>query len=103
MTARAQWPLGAALLLLCAMIGWVAGSAPGFAIFAAVGALFAWLVVTDLTAGLCVFILVTFAERLPAAEGSDLTLVKAVGALLAVSWLATVATRRAGEGQNFAA
>jgi O-antigen ligase len=101
MTARAQWPLGAALLLLCAMIGWVAGSAPGFAIFAAVGALFAWLVVADLTVGLCVFILVTFAERVPAAEGSDLTLVKAVGALLAVSWLATVATRRAGERQIF--
>ena len=103
MTARAQWPLSAALLLLCAAIGMLAGSAPGLAIFAAVAAGFAWLVVADLTVGVCVFILVAFAERLPAAEGSDLTLVKAVGALLAVSWLASVATRRAGEGQIFAA
>jgi O-antigen ligase len=103
MVARALWPVSAALLLLCAAIGLLAGSAPGLAIAAAIAAGFAALVVADLTLGLCVFIVVAFAERLPAAEGSDLTLVKAVGALLAVSWLATVATRRAGERQIFTA
>ncbi len=51
MTARAQWPLSAALLLLCAAIGMLAGSAPGLAIFAAIAAGFAWLVITDLTVG----------------------------------------------------
>ena len=65
---------------------------------------FAALVAIDLTLGLCVFIVVAFAERLPAAGASDLTLVKVLGALLAVSWLATVATRhRAGERQLFTA
>src|SRR5919197_5744517 len=101
MVARAQWPLSAALLLLCAAIGLLAGSAPGLAIAAAIAAGFAALVVADLTVGLCVFIVVAFAERLPAAEGSNLTLVKAVGALLAVSWLAPVAARPAGERQIF--
>jgi O-antigen ligase len=103
MAARAQWPLSAALLVLCGMIGLLAGSAPGMAIGAAVALAFAALVAFDLTVGLCVFIIVAFAERLPAAGASDLTLVKALGALLAVSWLATVATRRAGERQIFTA
>jgi O-antigen ligase len=103
MAARAQWPLTGALLALCAMIGLLAGTAPALAIGAGVMALFTALVVADLTLGLCVFIVVAFAERLPAAGFSDLTLVKALGALLAVSWLATVATRRAGERQLFTA
>jgi O-antigen ligase len=103
MAARAQWPLTGALLALCAAIGMLAGTAPAFAIGAGVMALFAALVAADLTLGLCVFIVVAFAERLPAAGFSDLTLVKALGALLAVSWIATVATRRAGERQLFTA
>ena len=103
MAARAQWPLTAALLALCAMIGMLAGTAPAMAIGAGVMAAFAALVAADLTLGLCVFIVVAFAERLPATGFSDLTLVKALGALLAVSWLATVATRRAGERQLFTA
>jgi O-antigen ligase len=103
MVARAQWPLTGALLALCALIGMLAGTAPGLAIGAGIMAAFAALVAADLTLGLCVFIVVAFAERLPAAGFSDLTLVKALGALLAVSWLATVATRRAGERQLFTA
>jgi O-antigen ligase len=103
MAARAQWPLTGALLALCAAIGMLAGTAPGVAIGAGVMAAFAALVAFDLTVGLCVFIVVAFAERLPAAGTSDLTLVKALGALLAVSWLATVATRRSGERQLFTA
>jgi O-antigen ligase len=100
-TARAQWPLGGMLLALCAAIGLLAGIAPGLAIGAALAAGFATLVAADLTVGLCVFIVVSFAERVPAAGTSDLTLVKALGALLAVSWLGSVATRRAGERQLF--
>jgi len=102
-TARAQWPLSGMLLAFCAVLGLFAGMAPGFAIGAAVGAGFATLVAADLTVGLCVFIVVSFAERVPAAGTSDLTLVKALGALLAVSWLGSVATRRAGERQLFTA
>jgi O-antigen ligase len=102
-TARAQWPLSAALLTLCAAIGLLAGTDPALAVGAAVAAAFATLVAADLALGLCVFIVVSFAERLPAAGASDLTLVKALGALLAVSWLGTVATRRGGERQLFTA
>ena len=52
---------------------------------AAVAVVFAALVAADLTLGLCVFIVVAFAERLPAVGASDFTLVKALGALLAVT------------------
>ena len=103
MAARLQWPLTGALLALCGAIGLLAGTAPGLAIGAGVMAAFAALVAFDLTLGLCVFIVVAFAERLPAAGASDLTLVKALGALLGVSWIATVATRRPGERQLFTA
>lgn len=104
MTAvRAQWPAGAALLGACAALGVLAGISPLFALAAAVFAVFATLVAADLTAGLCVFIVVAFAERIPAVGGSDITLVKALGGLLAVSWLASIATRRAGERQLFTA
>jgi O-antigen ligase len=101
--ARAQWPFNAALLGGCLLLGLLAGVNPLLAIAAAIAAAFATLVIADLTAGLCVFIVAAFAERVPAVGGSDLTLVKALGGLLAVSWLATVATRRAGDRQLFTA
>ena len=101
MAVRAQWPVGAALLAVCAALGVLAGINPLLAVAAAVFALFATLVAADLTAGLCVFIVVAFAERIPAVGGSDVTLVKALGGLLAVSWLASVATHRAGDRQFF--
>jgi O-antigen ligase len=101
--ARAQWPAGGALLAVCAALGVLAGVSPVLALGAAVFAVFATLVAADLTAGLCVFIVVAFAERIPAVGGSDITLVKALGGLLAVSWLATVATRRTGERLLFTA
>jgi O-antigen ligase len=101
--ARAQWPLHGALLALCVLIGLLAGIAPAMAVGAAVAAAFVALVAADLTVGLCVFIVVAFAERIPAAGGTDLTFVKALGGLLALSWLGSVATRRAGERQLFTA
>jgi O-antigen ligase len=100
---RVQWPLSGALLGVCAMLGLLAGVSPLLAVAAALAAVFAVLVAADLTVGLCVFIVVAFAERIPAVGGSDLTLVKALGALLALSWLAAVATGRAGERQLFTA
>jgi O-antigen ligase len=102
-TARANWPVNGALLALCAALGLLAGVNPLLAVAAALAAAFATLVAADLTLGLCIFIVVSFAERVPAAGGSDLTMVKAIGGLLAISWLASVATRRAGERQLFTA
>lgn len=102
-TVRAQWPLNAALLGACALLGLLAGMSPPLAVGAAVAGVFAALVAADLTLGLCVFIVVAFAERAPALGTSDITLAKVLGALLAVSWLAHVATRRTGERQLFTA
>jgi hypothetical protein len=85
LAARAQWPAGGALLAVCVAFGLLAGINPLWALAAAVGAVFATLVAADLTVGLCVFIVVAFAERIPAAGASDLTLVKVLGALL--PWL----------------
>ena len=101
--ARAQWPLQGALLGVCAILGLLAGISPPVAVGAALAAVFALLVAADLTVGLCVFTVVAFAERIPAVGASDLTFVKALGALLAVSWLGAVATKRAGERQLFTA
>jgi putative inorganic carbon (HCO3(-)) transporter len=101
--ARAQWPVQGALLGFCAVLGLLAGINPPVAVGAALAAVFALLVASDLTVGLCVFTVVAFAERIPAVGASDLTFVKALGALLAVSWLGAVATKRAGERQLFTA
>lgn len=101
--ARGQWPATGALLAVCASLGVLAGINPLLGVAAALFAVMATLVAADLSAGLCVFIIVAFAERLPALGGSDFTLVKALGALLAVSWLATIATGRDGERQFFTA
>ena len=104
MTAvRAQWPVNTALLAACAMLGLLAGVSPVLGLGAAIAVVFAVLVAADLTLGLCVFIVVAFAERAPAIGASDFTLAKALGALLAVTWLADVAVRRAGERQLFTA
>lgn len=100
-TLRAQWPLNAALLGACVLLGLLAGVSPVLGIGAAVAAVFALLVAADLTLGLCVFLVVAFAERAPALGTSDFTLAKALGALLAVSWLANLAVRR--ERQLFTA
>src|SRR5687768_12453618 len=98
---RAQWPVNTALLAACALLGLLAGVSPALAVGAAVAAVFALLVAADLTLGLCVFLVVAFAERAPALGTSDFTLAKALGGLLAVSWLANLAVRR--ERQLFAA
>ena len=77
--ARAQWPAAAALLARLRGARAAGRVHPLLALGAALAAVFATLVAADLTVGLCVFIVVAFAERIPAAGASDLTLVKALG------------------------
>jgi O-antigen ligase len=99
---RAQWPLQAALLGACLLLGILAGLAPAAAVGVSVGLAFLLLVAADLTFGVCLFVLVAFAARLPALGGSDITLVKLLGGVLALSWLATVAQPRSDRRQLFA-
>jgi O-antigen ligase len=97
MAWRAEWPWFAAPLTLCVALGLLAGVSPPLAVAAAAGAAFAVLLTADLTLGLALFTIVAFAESAPAIAGSDVTIVKILGGLLALSWIATVATGRAGD------
>ena len=71
-------------------LGLLAGLDPRLAIAAAIGLAFVVLVLGNLTFGLCLFVVVSFMDLLPALGGSLLSFSKVVGFLLAVSWLAKV-------------
>jgi O-antigen ligase len=98
---RIQWELAGALALICAALGVLAGVDPRLAIFAALGLAFVILIFADLAAGLVVLIVVAFAETTPLA-GPALSFTKLTGLLLALAWVATIATQPAGrEGLIF--
>lgn len=88
-------PLGLAAVGLG--VGILAGIDPRLAIAAAVGVSFAGLVIANITAGLCLFVVASFLEVLGNVGGS-VGVTKAFGLLLVVSWLAAVSTR--GEAEN---
>jgi O-antigen ligase len=81
----------AALLLLTAVIGLVIGMNPAVGMLVALGVVFALVVMRDLALGVCGFLLLTFLDVV--STNSDLSLTKVGGALLAASWLATLAAR----------
>ena len=82
-----------ASMLLAAADGLVAGARPQLAIFGALGIAFAVLVLTNPTAGLCLFVLVSFLDVIPQISGG-VTLLKSFGLLLAASWLLATLSRR---------
>jgi O-antigen ligase len=86
--ARWTWPL--LLALVAVPIGLLAGYAPELAILLALGLAFLLVVFVDLANGVVLFTLVIFFETIP---GASVSLTKAAGALLALAWLATLATR----------
>lgn len=88
-----QLGLGIAALLL----GLLAAVEPKLAVAAALGLIVVALVFTDLAIGFAVFVFVAFLEALPAAGGVSFP--KAVGLLLLLSWLGTLAIRRHGGGR----
>jgi O-antigen ligase len=88
---RWLWPLG--LAMLAAPAGVLAGIDPELAILAAVAVAFTLIVFADLATGVVLFTLLTFFELLPDIAGSALSFTKLAGLLLAISWLATLATR----------
>lgn len=87
--ARGFWLVG--LALCAAVIGYMAGVDPKFAMAAAIGAGFFLLVFVDLAAGVAVFGFFSFLELLEL--GSIISVGKLGGALLALAWLAVLATR----------
>ena len=92
---RIQWEPAGALALICAALGVLAGVDPRLAIFAALGLAFVVLTFADLAAGLVVLIVVAFAETTPLA-GPALSFTKLTGLLLALAWVARIATQPAG-------
>jgi O-antigen ligase len=76
-----------------AAVGLLAGIDARFAIAAALSLGFMLLVLADLYVGLVLFTLLTFVAQVPTVAGPGLTFVKLVGLLLAISWVATLATR----------
>ncbi len=94
MTARAELPtrlLGVALFGLAMLVGVVAGYSPPIAIALTLGLVFLTVAMVDLTAGICVFAVLTFLETLFAAEAqSGLSAPRLLGIVLMLSWLAMV-------------
>jgi O-antigen ligase len=84
---RAAW--ASVVACLAAVLGVIAGLNPALAIVAALGMVFVLVAFADLATGVVLFTLVTFFEVLPSG-GSVLT--KLVGLLLALAWLAKLAT-----------
>lgn len=83
------WP--ALLLAGAAVFGMLAGTRPQFALAAAIALGFVSVVMADLTLGLCAFTLLAFVDVIPGGPAFSVT--KLIGMLLALSWLATIATR----------
>lgn len=73
--------------------GAVAAISPMLAIGAVLGCAFGALLIWDLLTGLMAFVVFNFLSALPLASGQELTLVKAAGVILAITWLATLTTR----------
>jgi O-antigen ligase len=82
------WTLG--VPAFAALVGLVAGVSPKAGIALALGTAFAALVLSDLAIGLALFVVVVFLESI--SGFGALSLAKLAGALLALSWLASVAT-----------
>jgi O-antigen ligase len=74
-------------------LGLLAGYDPRLAIAAALGIGFVLLILADLTFGVILFALLSFLGLLPTIAGPGLSFPKVVGLLLAISWLAGLATR----------
>jgi O-antigen ligase len=88
------WTLPATLLAIAAAVGALAGVDPKLGVAAAMGVAFVTIVMADLSVGLCLYALFAFLNIVPDVGGSFLSFDKVAGGLLAVSWMATVASRK---------
>jgi putative inorganic carbon (hco3(-)) transporter len=83
----------ATVAALAGIVGILAGIDPALAIAAAVTVAFVLLVLADLYVGLVLFTLLSFVAQIPGLGDSSVTFAKFAGLLLAISWLAVLATR----------
>jgi O-antigen ligase len=81
------------LAMAAALTGVVAGINPVMAIGGALAIAFGLFVFADLAVGVVVFTLLTYFELLPGLSGPALSFTKVAGLVLALSWLARIATR----------
>jgi O-antigen ligase len=88
------WTLPGSLLVLAVGVGVLAGIDPTLGVAAAMGVGFVTIVMADLSIGLCIYALLAFLNIVPDAGPSFLSFDKVAGGLLALSWLATVASRK---------
>ena len=86
--------LPATLAAAAAAVGLLAGIDPRLAIAVALSLGFLLLILADLYLGLVLFTVLTFVAQVPSVGGPALSFVKVAGLLLAISWLATVATKQ---------
>ena len=93
MTARAElFPnrlLGAALLTSALLVGVLAGYSPPMAIGLTLGVVFLVLTLANLTAGVCIFAVLSFLDTVLPVQGA-LSAPKLLGLMLMLSWLALV-------------
>jgi O-antigen ligase len=99
-TRLGRWGLSATFGAAAAAIGLLSGIDPRFAIAAALSLAFVLLVLADLYVGLILFTLLNFVAQVPTVAGPGLSFAKIAGLLLAISWVATLATRQ-GAGSDF--
>jgi O-antigen ligase len=94
LTARAELPnrlLTAALLTSALLVGVVAGYSPPLAIALTLGVTFLALAMVNLTAGLCIFAVLTFLDTALAGQAQGaLSAPRLLGIVLMLSWLALV-------------
>lgn len=90
MTFPRLWTAG--LVALAAVVGLVAGVEPKLAVPAVLALCFVAIALADLTKGLALFVVISFLDVLPSSP--TLSLPKAFGVLLLLSWLARVTVGR---------
>ncbi len=88
----------ASALAVCVASGVVGGIKPGYGVLVAVGILFAVAVITDVTLGFVLFTVLSFLDLFSSTGSVSVT--KAIGLILFVSWLVRIAAQR---GRDLAA
>lgn len=86
--------LPAAVVAAAPVLGLLAGYNPLFALAAALGGAFVAFVLNDLFGGMCIMAFLASLDGVPALGGGAISAPKLAGLLLAVSWIATVTSRR---------
>jgi O-antigen ligase len=93
-------PLIATSAVLAIAVGVLSGAEPRLGLFAALGVIFAALVLTDLQIGFAAMVMFAFLEVLSVLGG--VSIAKVAGALIVVAWVASSSTRGRTERNFFA-